>query len=66
MSIKNLHIKHRTLLNPDTDRFYYLCNQACEITDEKAILGKWEGVTCKNCLKQKKKVVLCEATETKK
>jgi len=46
-------IKHKTLLNPDTDRFYYLCNQACNTTDEKTILGTWKGVTCKNCLKQK-------------
>ena len=53
MGIKNIHIKHRAFLDCTTDRFYYLCNQACVITDEKAILGKWRVVTCKNCLKQK-------------
>jgi hypothetical protein len=33
---------------------YYLCNQAVKPTESK-LRHTWKAVTCKNCLKQKRK-----------
>ncbi|HUS48845.1 MAG TPA: hypothetical protein VMZ91_01660 [Candidatus Paceibacterota bacterium] len=35
---------------------HYLCNWAC-ISRERKMTYKWEEVTCKNCLKEKNKMV---------
>lgn len=52
MSIKNKHIKHKTIVKPG-NKHRYICIQCVEPTKEKVVY-KWSQVTCKNCLRRKK------------